>query len=172
MLNFPVVQIAYFVSDSRAAAEKMAAQHGAGPFFFVERIELAWGEHRGQAQKFLHSSAYGQWGEIMVELVQQDEEGPSPFRDMYQPGEEGIHHMAMMVNSMAESYAYCDEHGIAIAAKAATLTGTEFAFVDTVASKGHMIEIYEKSDQLTGFYDMVKQASVGWDGSDPVRSLG
>ena len=58
------------------------------------------------------------------------------------------------------------------APKAATLTGTEFAFIDRIAEQGHMIEIYEKSDQLTGFYDMVRQASVGWDGSDPVRSLG
>ncbi|MDA1074410.1 MAG: hypothetical protein O3A63_06575 [Proteobacteria bacterium] len=76
----------------------------AGPFFLVEKIELAWGIHRGREQKFLHTSAYGQWGSLMVELVQQDEEGPSPFRDVYAPGEEGIHHMAMMVDSLELTY--------------------------------------------------------------------
>ncbi len=172
MLNFPVVQIAYFVPDAKAAAEDMARRFGAGPFFFVPRIELAWGEHRGKPQSFLHSSAYGQWGDVMMELVQQDEEGPSPFRDMYGPGESGIHHMAMMVDSLPDTYATCGELGIDVAAKAETLTGTEFAFIDVIAQQGHMIEVYEKSEGLLGFYEMIKQAAVDWDGAKPVRSLG
>ena len=44
----PVVQIAYFVPDARAAAERMAAIHGAGPFHVLDRIELAWDELRGE----------------------------------------------------------------------------------------------------------------------------
>ena len=79
MLSEPVVQIAYFADDAAAAARNMVERVGAGPFFLVERIQLAWGEHRGKPHKFLHSSAYGQWGDVMVEFVQQDEEGPSPF---------------------------------------------------------------------------------------------
>ena len=108
----------------------------------------------------------------MMELVQQDEEGPSPFRDMYAPGEEGIHHVAMMVDSLSAAYAEAERLGYGIAAKAETLTGTEFAFIDTVAAMGHMVEIYERSPTLEGFYDMVRQAAEGWDGADPVRRLG
>ncbi len=172
MLPYPVVQIAYFVPDSQVAALQMVERFGAGPFFFIPRIELSAGEVQGKSQKFLHSSAYGQWGNVMMELVQQDEEGPSPFRMMYQPGEQGVHHMAMMVDSMQVTYAECERLGLDIAAKAVTLTGTEFAFIDTVAQMGHMIEIYEKSEGLLGFYEMVREASVDWDGSDPVRSIG
>lgn len=172
MLPFPVVQIAYFVPDSQVAALQMVERFGAGPFFFIPRIELSSGEVEGKPQKFLHSSAYGQWGNVMMELVQQDEEGPSPFRMMYASGEQGIHHTAMMVDSMEQTYSDCEKLGLSIAAKAFTLTGTEFAFVDTVKQMGHMIEIYEKSEGLLGFYEMVREASVGWDGSDPIRSLG
>ncbi len=171
MLNYPVAQIAYFVNDACRAAERMAAQFGAGPFILVREIELEWGECRGRANKFLHSSAYGQWGDVMMELVQQDREGPSPFRDMYAPGEEGIHHTAMIVDSLPETYRYCESAGLAIAAKAQTLTGTEFAFVDTVDTLGHMIEVYERSESLVGFYDYVRSVSVDWDGSSPVRTL-
>ena len=172
MLTRPIVQVAYFVSDARAAAERMARTFGAGPFFVADRIELAWGEHRGRPQDFLHSSAYGQWGDVMMELVQQDREGPSPFRDMYAPGEEGIHHVATLVDSLAETYDHYKDRGFAIAARAETLTGTEFAFVDTVPVLGHMVEIYERSDALLGFYAFVREASRGWDGTDPVRSVG
>ena len=172
MLDNPVVQIAYFVSDAESSAVDAARRLGAGPFFVNQRIELAWGEHRGKPQKFLHTSAYGQWGSVMMELVQQDEEGPSPFRDLYAPGEQGVHHVAQMVDSMQDTYQYCAQAGIEVAARAETLTGTEFAFIDTVTPLGHMIEIYEKNEQLNGFYEMVRSASLGWDGSEPVRYLG
>jgi hypothetical protein len=166
------VQVAYFVGDARAAAARMAHMFGAGPFFFAEKIELAWGEHRGASRKFLHSSAYGQWGELMLELVQQDEEGPSPFRDMYAPGQEGIHHVAMIVDSLEATYRHYADLDVTVAARAETLSGVEFAFLDTTASLGHMLEIYERSDQLQGFYSMVRRAAEGWDGAEPVRSLG
>jgi hypothetical protein len=107
VLNYPIVQIAYFVNDARKSAKKMSKQFGAGPFFFIPRIELAWGKLRGEDCNFLHSSAFGQWGDVMVEFVQQDEEGPSPFRELYAPGEEGIHHVAMMVDSMEQTYVDC-----------------------------------------------------------------
>ena len=171
-LNYPVVQIAYFVNDSVVKAQKMAAQHGAGPFFLIEKIELAWGVHRGKEQKFLHTSAFGQWGNVMLELVQQDLEGPSPFRDMFAPGEEGIHHMAMIVDSLSGTYSWCEEHGYEIAAKAQTIGGNEFAFVDTTETLGHMLEIYEGNDQLVGFYDLVRDASLDWHGEDPIRRFG
>ena len=172
MLREPIVQMAYFVEDAAGAARVMARRFGAGPFFLVERIELAWGEHRGEPRTFVHTSAYGQWGPLMMELVQQDEEGPSPFRDMYADGQEGLHHVAMMVDSLAATYAECEAEGLQLAARAQTATGTEFAFIDTVDAQGHMIEVYERSDQLVDFYEFVRTASVGWDGLEVVRKLG
>jgi hypothetical protein len=167
----PIVQIAYFVDDAQKAAAHAANTWGAGPFFFIEKIQLAWGEHKGKPQTFLHSSAYGQWGSLMLEFVQQDIEGPSPFRDMYNPGESGIHHMATMVDSLTDTYAHYENAGYDIAARAETLTGTEFAFINTVVQLGHMIEVYEKSPSLLGFYQMVQEASVDWSGDTPVRNL-
>jgi hypothetical protein len=166
----PFVQIAYFVTDIRASSLSMVKNFGAGPFFISSRIKLARCEHRGQKQKFLHSSAYGQWGEIMLELVQQDEEGPSPFRDMYGPGEEGIHHGALFVDSINHSIAKYQQSGFPLATRATTLLGNvEFAFIDTRSTLGHMLEIYEPAPLLQNFYKMVKDASVNWDGKDPVR---
>jgi hypothetical protein len=142
---------------------------GAGPFFVVDNIELEWGEHRGKACSFVHSSAYGQWGDVMMELVQQDSEGPSPFRDIYGPGEEGLHHVACFVDSMDGSISRFAALGYPAAARARAMVGTEFAFIDTRKTLGHMIEIYVPDDTLSGFYNFVKEASLDWDGSDPVR---
>ncbi len=171
MLRYPIVQSAYFVKDVEAAVERAVRQFGAGPFFVLENIQLRWAEHRGQSCSFVHTSAYGQWGNMMMELVQQDVEGPSPFRDMYAHGQEGIHHMAMMVDDLEDAYGQVRGSGLTVATRAVTQGGTEFAFVDTVAAMGHMLELYEKSEGLMGFYERVRLASVDWDGREPIRRL-
>lgn len=155
-----ICQIAYFVEDVREAAPRMHQIFGAGPFLVSDEIQLAWAEIRGQAGDFVHTSAYGQWGNVMMELVQQDSDGHSPFRDMYEPGQEGLHHMAMMVDSLKSAYDHFESQGFEIAARAQTTSGIEFAFIDTVSKLGHMIEIYEKSDQLTQFYRYIREAST------------
>jgi hypothetical protein len=169
--SFPIVQVAYFVTDIREAALQMTNTFGAGPFHILDNIQLAWGEHRGERCDFVHSSAYGQWGKVMMELVQQESPGPSPFRDLYAPGESGLHHVATMVDSLPDAYAEFAEAGYPVATRAETLTGTEFAFLDATHSLGHFIEVYERSEALLGFYDFVHKASVDWDGSEPVREL-
>jgi len=167
----PAVQIAFFVTDIRAAALRMHATFGAGPFYVIERIELARGEHRGSECRFVHSSAYGQWGPVMMELVQQDVEGPSPFRDMYAPGMEGLHHVATFVDDVGEAIAHYAAAGMPLAARAWLHSGTEFAFVDARATLGHMIELYVSTPELLGFYDFIRRAADGWDGAEPVRLL-
>lgn len=171
MLIGQIAQVAYFVGDIRAAADRMAHQFNAGPFFVVDRIELAWAEHRGEPCKFVHSSAYGQWGTVMMELVQQDEEGRSPFRDLYGPGQEGIHHIATIVDSLEAACEHYQSCGFSVATRAQTRTGVEFAFIDAAAQLGHMIEIYAGSETLLNFYEFVRTAAENWDGREPVREL-
>ncbi|MCP5181730.1 MAG: VOC family protein [Pseudomonadales bacterium] len=170
-MYLPLAQTAYFVPDIRKAALDAHRRFGAGPFFVVSHIELSKGTHRGKDCPFVHSSAYGQWGDVMMELVQQESDGPSPFRDMFAPGESGLHHMAAIVPDQQAAYAHYRQTGLEVVTIAHTLTGTEFAFVDARATLGHMIEVYQASPGLLGFYAMVKEAAQGWDGSDPVREL-
>ena len=171
----PVVQIAYVVDAARDAAATVADLHGAGPFVVVDRIELAWGELDGRPCDFVHTSAYGWWGDVMVELVEPITPSPSPFHPPYGRAGGGIHHIAVMVDDLAATYEWCERQELAIAARARTASdvgpGTEFAFVDTRSTLGHLTEIYERSERLAGFYDLVRSMSIGWDGSDPIRRL-
>ncbi|MEM7096781.1 MAG: VOC family protein [Pseudomonadota bacterium] len=171
MTNYDVVQIAYHVPDIEVAASRFSTTYGAGPFFVSRNITLSRATHRGEECRFVHSSAYGQWGNVMVEMVQQEDAGASPFRDLYTEQESGLHHTAIMVDDLDQAIENFHQQKIELATLATTETGTTFAFLDALDSQGHFIEIYERSPGLLQFYDAVRHAAQGWDKQAPVRPV-
>jgi catechol 2,3-dioxygenase-like lactoylglutathione lyase family enzyme len=151
----------------------MVDTFGAGPFFINENITLSWAEHRGKPADFVHSSAYGQWGDVMVEMLhQEDDSTNTPYRDMYAADEEGLHHTAIMVDDTDQAIAYFEQHGMPLATRCGIRgAATDFAFIDARKTLGHMIEIYPSSEGLRGFYKMIRDASEGWAGEDPIRTI-
>jgi len=164
------VQIAYAVADARSAAELWVSRFGAGPFFVRSHIPVSDVVYRSQPSAFDHTSAYGQWGSIMVELVQDHGSGPSIVRERYAPHESGLHHLAYIVADLDAVTRRLIDDGYPLAMTART-SNTGFNFIDCVATLGHMIELYEESERITAFYGMVRSAAAGWDGADPVREL-
>ncbi|MEM7094549.1 MAG: VOC family protein [Actinomycetota bacterium] len=138
------VQMAYAVPDLHAAVAEWEAK-GAGPFVVREHIEVepAW---------FDHSSAYGWWGSVMVELV--CVHAPAEL------GGEGLHHLAFFVDSFDQATAELTSAGYpaVLTARAGT---TDFAFHDARASLGHLIEIYEGSAGLRDFYAHIRGLHTG-----------
>jgi hypothetical protein len=126
---------------------------------------------RGRPGTFDHTSAYGQWGPLMLELVEDHSVGPSPIRDVYAPGETGLHHLAFFVDLVDEALKWLLASGLELAMSARTAAGTEFHFVDARATHGHMLELYAPSERVRAFYAKVADAAYGWDGCDPVRTL-
>ena len=168
----PFVQVAYLVPDARAAAHSWATRFRAGPFFLFEHIPLESVVHRGRPASLDHTSAYGQHGSVMIELVQTYGDGPSVFTDVYADGEFGVHHLAYFADDLDAELARLDAAGISTAMTARTATGTRFAFADARLELGHMLEIYQDDSGLRGFYGMVAAAAESWDGREPIRSLG
>ena len=163
------VQIAYHVPDPERAAHDYARAFGWGPFFLFEHIPLASCRYRGAKTPFDHSSAYGQAGELMIELITQHDDSPSVLRDLYAADEIGVHHVAHFVPSLTEALERARASGTEIALEACTATGTRFAMLDTSRELGHMIELYEGAGDLLKFYRHVRRAAEGWDGSEPLR---
>jgi len=170
----PVRQLAYKVNDLAAAARAHHRAFGSGPFFVLRHVALASSVHRGVERPFDHSSAYGQWGGVMVELVVQHNAEDSALHEMFPwgSGREGLHHAALFVDDLDAAIARFEAEGAPLAQLSVTSGGTAFAFVDARASLGHMLELYEPTPQLTGFYDFVAQAAREWDGRDLLRELG
>jgi catechol 2,3-dioxygenase-like lactoylglutathione lyase family enzyme len=165
------VQIAYHVPNPEQAAGEYARKFGWGPFFLFPHIPLSSCRYRGAPAVFDHTSAYGQGGDVMIELITQHDDTPSVLRDLYTRDDVGVHHVAHFVPNLRESLDTARAAGAAVALEACTATGTAFAMVDATRELGHMIEFYEPRGDLLKFYRFVKRAAEGWDGSEPLRLL-
>ncbi len=159
------MQIAYAVDDVERAARAWVAR-GVGPFFVRPHIELTDVQVRERPSTFDHSSGFAQWGAVMVELIQQHDDGNG------EPlvGTAGLHHVAHFVDDFDAATDALTAAGNRRMLFARTPTGMPFAFHDG-AERGHLIEIYERTPALAGFYELVRDASLGWNGGDPIRRL-
>ena len=171
LLGQPVRQLAYIVDDVRAAALAHHRTFGSGPYYIADHIPLKRSRYRGEDTVFDHSAAYGQWGSVMIEFMCQHNDAPSAIHDMYPRGREGFHHIALIVKSMAQARSELEARGFEEALYAEMLDGFEFIMFDARASHGHFIELYEGTDRLVGFYDMIAQASVHFKGEDVLRNI-
>ena len=147
------VQVAYAADPNRDledVAKEFRAATGAGPFVVARHISITTCTIAGRPAEFDHSSAYGWWGDVMVELVQ--EHTPSVIARTT-----GLHHMAFMVADLDDAVAWCARLGWPTLLDAVTGTGQRFVFADARASLGHLVEMYEPSERLLGFYEHVRQ---------------
>ncbi len=149
-----IVQLAYFVPDVQAAAKRWRRHLGAGPFFISEHIPLQEVVFDGAPGALDHSSAYGWWGRIMVELVQQNCDCPSVFSG--RPW--GLHHAAYFAPDLDAELRSLQARGFPtrMTARAGKV---RFAFADANATLGHYLEIYEDEPGLRAFYANVEQAA-------------
>ncbi|MBM4214901.1 MAG: VOC family protein [Gammaproteobacteria bacterium] len=165
------VQLAYHVPDSREAAMECALTRGWGPFYLMERIPLEFARYRGHETTWVHTSAYGQAGDIMVELISQPDDVPSVLRERFTRDQRGLHHVASFVDDLPAAIELERQRGHQIALEARTTTGVDFAMIDTVPTLGHLLELYKPDNALKDFYTFVRRKAENWDGSHPVRLL-
>ena len=165
-----VVQIAYMVDDVAAAAEEFSFRTGAGPFF-VRRNRVTNARGPGDTVGgFDHSSAYGQWGRVQVELVQTHTAEPAEFAETTL-ARNRIHHVAIMVSSFDDQQRRYAEMGWPALLTATTRNGNNFAFHDARPQLGHLVEIYEPRPTILALYCKVADAATNWDRTDPVRDM-
>ena len=169
-----IQQLAYYVPDIEIAAREHMAIFGSGPFYLFRHVPLRKSEHRGRPHSFDHSSAYGQWGELMIEFLTVHSSDPNAVFDVFpeRTGRYGMHHVALWVQDLDRAIADYGTRGAPLVQLSTLESGKEFAFVDARETLGHMVELYEADDSLTGFYAMVRNAARNWEGSDPLRELG
>ncbi|WP_299194001.1 VOC family protein [uncultured Erythrobacter sp.] len=158
------VQIAYHVADLDEAIPRFARLMGIGPFLVRRHIPLKQVRYRGSASVLDISAAHAQAGPVQVELITQHCRNPSAFRDMYEPDEEGLHHVALFPEDYDAMIDHYHGQGHHITTELVTAEKRGAAYVDTNATLGHMVEVYRVNETLYDFYRAVAEAARDWDG--------
>ena len=97
-----IFQQAYFVNDIEESVKKWSKTFGAGPFVFTHHHKTDRFEYRGTKQESDVSYAFGYLGDTMIQFIEQHDETPSIYRDMFKRGEEGFHHIGILVTDFEE----------------------------------------------------------------------
>jgi catechol 2,3-dioxygenase-like lactoylglutathione lyase family enzyme len=162
--------IGYVVDDLRTGAERFAATLGAGPFLGLEHIVFEEVTFEGEPAVYDHSSAFGQWGPIIIELTQVFDAQPAGLaRSLVKPGA-GIGHVAWLADSLEDEVERLRALGLTPFHTGRTGPASVVWFHGG-SLLGHPVEVLQRREELQGFYAMIHEASVGWDGSDPLRIL-
>lgn len=171
ILPSALVQIAYRVTDLEAACRQWAATTGAGPFLIRRNIPVT-ASHRGQPAVYDHSAAFGQWGPLMVELVELHACAPESMRAVIEHEQIGqVNHFACFVDDLDAASAALEAQGCPLTLTVITSSGMPVHYHDARAQVGAVLELYVGTEHLRALYSKVAALAVDWDGSDPVRYL-
>ncbi|MCB2052078.1 MAG: VOC family protein [Novosphingobium sp.] len=171
LLTSKPCQIAYFVPNVRYAAIEHNRKFGSGPFYVADNVSLPFCEYRGNQVEMKITSAFGQWGDLQVEFMQQNDAASSFLHDVfpYGSGRYGLHHLAFIVDDLWKTVEGFVSHGNEVALHAKMGNGIEGVLVDTIEENGHMLEFYEPTAPLLDLYEFISTQSRDFRGDDPVR---
>lgn len=169
----PVTQVAYVVPNIREACLRHASLFGTGPFFVADNIPFSSSNYRGKNTPFNQSAAFAQWGDVMVEFVQPEDGERSVLTDVLDRtgGKASLHHKAILVSDPVATAAAFEAAGCSIAFHGTLTAGVEVFMIDTLDLYGHMIELYAPNELVRGFFDMVRDSAVGFDGAEILRDF-
>lgn len=157
----------YVVQDLEAAVEAMRTAFGAGPFLVMRDVPLERVSSQGAPAVFDHSSAFGQCGEVAVELMQVHRCEPAHLDDAFTQTLPRLHHLAYVVPDFEAASKDLERRGLPELVRAG-LGEIQFAYHDAPVL-GHQVEVHQDCASLTGFFARIREESLGWDGRDPLR---
>lgn len=166
----PVMQTAFVTRDIRAAMEAHSHATGAGPWFLRERGVFANQIYRGQPVETMLSIAMAYSGDMLIELIQKHDDGPSVYDDLLGPGGEGLHHLGIGTTDPQGDTERREAQGFALAYRAEVAHGAQVLYFERPGLP-YMIELIELRPASSRMFEAIRAAHDGWDGSDPVRPL-
>ena len=170
--NQKFMQVCWVVPDVHAAMAAWTKTTGVGPFFYFETVPFVDPLYRGQpAEPVDTEAAMAQAGDIQIELVTQRDDKPSFWNEVVPAGQSGLHHMALYCQDYDAELAAYTNAGFEVAFSI-KMMGARTCWVDTTPTLGFMVELIEANPIADSVFEQFRIAAQGWDGRDPVRTLG
>ena len=169
LTNGNFMQLCWVVPDLEAAIGHWVRSARAGPFFVFENVHFTDSHYRGTPADIApHRAAIGQYGDMQIELISPIGSAPGIWTDVVPAGKSGFHHTALYCTDYEREKA---AYGAEVAFEG-LMMGAKTCYIDTVGTLGFMTELITANPIAEQVFGAFRTAAQGWDGSDPIRSLG
>jgi hypothetical protein len=167
-----IAQNGYVVRDIHAAMQHWIKVMGVGPWFLMDQVEMDYFRYRGVDSALDMTVALANSGDIQIELIQQNNLAPSMYLDFLAKGHEGLQHISYWSKDYQALYDQAVSLGYQIGQEG-QIGGEQgrFAYFDTEQHAGTVIEISDINGSKGQVFDYIRQTSIGWNGSRPIRKL-
>ena len=161
-------QNCWVVRSLPQAIQRCHEHYGVGPFFLNEHSKIDSMIDRGKSVSIDFSIAIAHVGEVQFEFVEVHADEPRLFREWVPAGQERLHHMGWIVPDYEKGLAQFRRRGVEVRCEG-VMGDMRFAFADTRAEFGCMLEVFEENASLRNVLARVKEASVSWDRRELIR---
>jgi methylmalonyl-CoA/ethylmalonyl-CoA epimerase len=168
----PVIQHAFVVPDMDAALAYWIDVMGVGPFYRVDDATYKSALYRNAPSSPKYAVAIAYWGDSQIELVSPTSDSPSIYKEFLDDGHDGLlHHMCVTVENMADFKHGLDSSKFETLAELALEPEGHVLYLRGEGQRWPLIEVGQFPTVIFDLFDQVKSASLGWDGSDPIRAI-
>jgi len=168
-------QAGYVVRDIEAAMDYWSRELGIGPWFYNPKVPIVNYRYDGQPHEVHNSVALANSGPLQMELIQTRNDVPSMYRDFLRGGNLGLQHVAYWTEDFDADLARLQARGLTV--KMSGEVGERGRFVYFAQADhpgvhpGTVIELSEVAGPKGKLFRLIREASEGWDGKDPVRAF-
>jgi len=167
-------QVGFVVHDIERAMAHWSRVLGVGPWFYKEAVGTTEFRYYGKPSALPDLSiALANSGDLQIELIQQRNDAPSLYLDSLARSGEGAQHIAYWTEDRFDELAaqlsaagYVEGHGGQMGQRG------RFAYYVHPDLPSGMIELSELTGGKGDYFRRIAEASLGWDGSDPIRRMG
>jgi catechol 2,3-dioxygenase-like lactoylglutathione lyase family enzyme len=165
-------QVAYLVPDIEAAMDHWSRVLGVGPWYYNPKVPIRNYQYRGERYEPHNSVALANAGALQIELLQTRNDVPSMYRDFLRAGHQGVQHVAYWTENFDADLARAEAAGFKVCMGGEVGDNGRFVyFEDRSPLPGTTIELSEVAGPKGRLFKMIREAAVGWDGSEPVRAF-
>ena len=161
----PIDQIGLIVADLDNSIAQWSATLGLGPWTVFRNVAME-GIYKGQATRITMDVAMAYQAETQIELIQQTNTAPSPYRDATGAPLLGMHHMAWLTDDLDATVRDAVADGMAVVFTAENPT-TRVAYLSAPGQQGVLFELIESAVTRELITTGRAQAKT-WDGSNPI----
>ncbi len=169
----PARQNGIVVRDLDSALAYWTETLGVGPFFRFDDLQnIDFLQRETPLPSPQMSIALGNWGDLQIELICPHGEGRSTWHNFLAERGGGLHHTSVWTADFDATMDAALGQGLELEARGQVLGGARYVYFQAGALDRPLLEVAEVTEPVRQTFEFIRASAAGWNGADPIRTLG